>query len=123
MRVRFSACFCLIANFAGFGTVSAAPLCPGLSGQARSNCLRAEQNRTAATASRDNAYLASLNRSMDQSCKAVEAADFAAQILAEGKEANVMWAGRTWMTARALADASMGQRQECQRLRREMGRR
>ena len=109
----------LLAAIALSGQASADPLCPGLTGIARTNCLLQERDRTAVIAARDNAYFESLNRSMEKACRAAEAADFAAHILSEGKSPQVMWAGRVWLSARALGAAASHSRDECERLQRE----
>ena len=98
-------------------------LCPGLTGRERTVCLRQEANRTSAQAAYDNAYLASLTNSMQKACRAAEAADFAAEALMEGKTKQVVWAGRTWMIARALSDAALPTKRECDKLRRELRKR
>lgn len=98
----------------------AQPLCPGLTGAARTACLRQERDRTAADAAYWNAYTQSLNRSVQQACRLAEAGDMAAEMLNAGHGSPVVWAGRTWTLARALGTAVMRQHDECNSLQREM---
>src|SRR5688572_9643 len=80
--------------------------CPGLTGAARTECLRREVNRGNAENARNAAYLASLNQSMTRACRLADAADSAASALAEGKVRQVSWAGKVWISARALGMAA-----------------
>jgi hypothetical protein len=95
-------------------------LCPGLTGQRRTDCLVRERDRTAADAAYWNAYNQSLNRSVERACRLAEAGDFAAEMLSAGHGSPVVWAGRVWTGARGLGTAVMRQREECNSLQRQM---
>jgi hypothetical protein len=89
----------------------------------RTECLQRLLQRGAATDAYNDAYLESLNQSMRRACAAAEAADMAARALRRSPNQAARWGGRVWTSARDLSEAALGQRGECDKLRREMRRR
>lgn len=98
-------------------------ICPNLTGEARTQCLREEARRHQSDADYWTAYTRSLERDMNAACDAARALDRAARTLSRTPNAAVNAAGRTWRSARAAADAALRQQGECDRLRRETRRR
>ncbi len=95
---------------AGPAVSQSGKLCAGLTGQQRTNCLRAESNRHAADAARHKAYADSLGRTVRRGCSVVGAADVAAQAAdyagAERKDPRLMAAGAAWSAGRMAGDAA-----------------
>lgn len=97
-------------------------VCPGLEGQARTDCLNREYAKAKAEAERAAANLERANRRMLQACNAAQALDNAATAATYLPDGRVRAAGRTWTSARQLSDAVLRQRGECERLRAEVRR-
>lgn len=93
------------------------PLCPGLTGQARTNCLQAEVRRAAAAAATANAKLDRLNNIMKKSCDAVEVLDATAQVANRAGEISankpLQYGGMTWTSVRNLMTALTKERRNC----------
>jgi hypothetical protein len=94
--------------------------CPARGEPGRAECLRNMVQRGEAENARNNAYYQSLNRSMEKACTAADTADAAARVAGRSPPGPIRAAGRVWGSARALADFALGQRRECEKLRREL---
>lgn len=96
--------------------------CPPRGDPRRTACLKRMVREGQVDIDRNKAYLDSLNQSMRKACAAAEAADAAARV-AGRTQGPVRAVGRVWTSARALANFALGQRRECEKLRRELRRR
>lgn len=95
--------------------------CPARGHPDRTLCLERLKREGQVEIDRSSAYLDSLNRSMSRTCAVAETADAAARA-AGGTTGTVRAIGKTWTSSRALADFALGQRRECEKLRRELRR-
>ena len=94
--------------------------CPARGQPGRTKCLEDMNNRGKADSGQANAELERLNRRMEIACDAAQTADAAARVAARSPYAPARWSGRVFSSARALTDFALGQRRECDKLRREL---
>jgi hypothetical protein len=94
--------------------------CPARGQPGRTECLNRMLGRGDVINERANAELARLTKRMEAACSAAQVADSAARRASRSPNVAVNAVGRVWTSARALADFALGQRRECEKLRREL---
>jgi hypothetical protein len=93
----------VLSAFTGLSVAYSQPLCPGLSGEARTNCLHAEVERGKRESEAANRKAARLDKAMKVACGADKAGPVAAGTAAQG-------GGLAYKAGRAVGDKVTGQK-------------
>ncbi len=110
MKLDFSKlCAVALVGLTLFGTANAAKVCPGLTGQARTDCLNAEVAKGKRESDAANRKLDRLNKAMKVACFVDEAAPYVATGVTQQATGSPS-GGSAYTTGRAIGNKITGQK-------------